>query len=396
MRTHPALVHLHLLEYAPRGDHPETDLLAQIAARFDPDLLSITVAPQAGPETDLQNHPETLQLVLYERGETAVRAAMLAGTPPGTALADWEADMLALLGFCRRHRRGVLLAERGAVYHQPEDFAAALMTHLDLELPKSTPLQGTTSIPAPLESIIAAQTVAQSLSARALNGELEASALPLAAANTQSCDPDAGFEVIRIGQQAARDAADHHQTKAATQDTEIAKLQAQLQTQNNSADIIRGDFQQELARVQKLQAARAAEATAQARTHLNQIEALQQEVAAYFQEAKQLDEGRAALEEQITTLERAAITAAQLAEKQTSDLRDGVHYLQTVEADLGRTKDNLKHREQALQDAQNHATELARQLAEREEHLQQVLHSTSWRVTGALRRTKDRLTKPKN
>jgi len=368
----PALVQLHLVDYAPQEDVFVTDILSRIIPVLDTVSVPAEVFPAVETPEELLagflTETGVWRVVFYDRAEQAVEKALLGGTLPSDALVQWQQNMQALLGFQRKHRRNVLLLDRAAVCRAPRAFVTALSAYLNLETPKADDLQADPRITGSVESVIAAQTVAQSLQARRLNGELDASSLPLEGEGGHlSCDVDASFEsyVDAQGEQ-AREKKQHT--------TQIGELKSE----NNLL--------------------------------LMQLGSVQEELEAYYLEAKRLKESCTAYEDQLHMLREKSTAASQNAKEKAgrlhdverrlhdtgNELRDTEQRIQDIEGNLHGAEAALKEREQTLEQAHHHVSQLQEQLHQREGELHHFLRSTSWRVTGPLRKMKDRLTQSKD
>ncbi|MBV1863502.1 MAG: ATP-binding protein [Rhodobacteraceae bacterium] len=434
MSSKPALVQLHLVDYAPQEDIFATNVLPRIIPVLDAVSAPTEVFPAVEtPEellADFVTEAGVWRVVFYDRAEQAVEKGLLAGTLPSEALAQWQQNMQDLLGFQRKHRRNVLLVDRAAVCRAPQGFVTALSAYLNLETPKADDLQADPRIAGSVESVIAAQTVAQSLQARRLNGELDASSLPLEGEEGHlSCDVDASFKsyvnglkdegletensllLMQLGsvQEELEDYSKHWER----QKQQVSDLEHQLQQLKQSATRAEKTLvnaQEEQAREKKQHTTQIGELKSENNLLLMQLGSVQEELEAYYLEAKRLKESCTAYEDQLHMLREKSNTAAQNAKVKTDQLHDAERRLhdagnelhdteqriQDVEGNLHGAEAALKEREQALEQAHHHVSQLQEQLHQREGELHHFLGSTSWRVTGPLRKMKDRLTQSKD
>ena len=372
MSSKPTLVQLYLVDYAAQGDVFATHMLPRIIPVLDTVSVSTEVLPAVEtPEellTGFLTETGVWRVVFYDRAEQAVEKALLTGTLPSKALAQWQQNMQDLLGFQRKHRRNVLLVDRAAVCRTPRGFVTALSAYLNLENPKASDLQADPQVAGSVESVIAAQTVAQSLQARRLNGEMDASSLPLEGEGGHlSCDIDASFKLYVKAQGEQVRSEEQH-----------ANQVGELQSENSLL--------------------------------VMQLGSVQEELEAYYLEAKRLKESCTGYEDQLHILREKSTAAAQNTAKKIdqlhdterrlhdvgNELRDAEQRIQDIEGNLHGTEAALKEREQALEQAHHHVSQLQEQLHQREGELHHFLQSTSWRVTGPLRKVKDRLTHSKD
>lgn len=206
MNSKSALTQVHLVDYVLQGSSVRTDILPEIAALFNPMNIAIEVMPEVENLENLENlvtglliDPGIWLVLFYDRAEQAVEDALLAGTLPREALAQWEQGMKVLLSIQRKHRRSVLLVDRAVLRCAPQIFARELCAYLDIDTPKTDTQKPTPRVTASIENVIAVQTVAQSLHARRLNGDLNASSLPMSEElESQHCDVDAAFQSYTV------------------------------------------------------------------------------------------------------------------------------------------------------------------------------------------------------
>lgn len=145
---------------ADRGhSDPDSDLDSDVAPAPAPALWQAGFAALMGPETGaddttgwqrvdasdpadlLHMVPEHALIVIYDAPEHALRLALQDGTPPGAALADWQARMGGLLRLYRRARRRVFLIDSSAFATDPGGLATALSDWLGRALTPQDPPQ---------------------------------------------------------------------------------------------------------------------------------------------------------------------------------------------------------------------------------------------------------------
>lgn len=426
MSSQTAMIQLHLVDYAPQGDVFSTDILPGILALLDPDRVTTTLLPPAetldGLMIDLPTEPGTWRVVFYDRAEQTVEKALHAGTPPRKALAAWEQEMQALLGFQRKHRRNVLLVDRAAAHRKPQAFAIRLSTFLNINPPKTAAPQSSTGPIASVESIIAAQTVAQSLRARRLNGELDASSLPILEGDeNHHCDVDAAFQsytaekshadeaqaaglkvendllVLQLGN-VQKELEDYFKRWNA-QEEQTSDLESQIQVlkeNTTQVDKTHLTLREDLERQQKQHKASEENVKQENSLLVMQLTNVQEELESYFLEAKQLKEACIKHEEKLAILGQESTTAALNVKALSDQLHDTEGKMQETAGHLHTTEDTLKEQGHNLEQAQHNVAQLEGQLHQREDELHHFLQSTSWRVTGPLRRMKDRLSRSKD
>lgn len=122
--------------------------------------------------------PAARFLLLFSRAEVALSRALLRKEDAGKFLEAWRAASRQLLQFQRRHRRRAVLMDATVLGRRPEVFAD-VCRHLDISPPAQT---GDAVFPIAmpvLVKLVAERLISAQPELRALQAELEASALPL-------------------------------------------------------------------------------------------------------------------------------------------------------------------------------------------------------------------------
>ena len=161
---------------------------------------------------------------------------------------------------------------------------------------------------------------------------------------------------------------DAHRAETATQKKQIANLQ------------------QDLSRVQEDQQSISAENS----LLLLQLNNVQEELETYYLKAQKLEKSCRDHEKRFQAREAELTSAAQTQLQEISEqLNSARQELETAKQELETAKADIVERDKKLEEAHQHSARV-------EDELHQILQSSSWRVTGPLRRIKDRMLQPQD
>jgi predicted nucleic acid-binding Zn-ribbon protein len=443
-------VHSHLVLVQSHDGSVLSKILPEIFEVFSADDVKFEFLSNADLDSLINGGGQAFKtpcVVFYDTAIQAVERAVLQGTFPREALAQWEENTSRLLALYRKHRRQMVLANGLTTCLAPQAFVTALESRLGLHSEKTVDLPSQELETGVVEKLIAIQTVAQSPSAKRLDGELEASALPLLI-EENSCDVDVAFATYQRGKENpeqkeetnllaiqlecaqeeletldAKEKDLEHQLcvardeiiklteglKAAEKENEHLLLQlhdiqaefevAVKQAQNDKQalnDRVAG-LEKTLAETKKQAVERSRQQLAEAvelketaekenQRLLLQLSNVQEELEVYFQEMKMLQQKLQETETHSGSLQ--AKLDKSISREHVAELEKR---LQEAEHNLKVSEDTLKQRDHEAEIFRQHQAHLQAELDLRTNELHELLSSTSWRATGPLRHLKDRL-----
>lgn len=441
MSTEKNVTTVSLMDYAPQDSYFAEKTLPELVALFDAKSVTVEVLPSIQPQGELKlpASPSAQEgknyVVFYDNAIQKVQQALKLEMAPTAALMQWQKEIKALVQFHRANRRCVLLVDRAAAARDLRGFAQTLATHLELgDLLPGTPVvpqQDTGTV----EAVIAAQTLAQSTQAKRLSSELEARSLPLGdTASLAPCDPDKAYtemaqnaelqaehDLLLLQLEAVQNEREEHYAAQVAQRDQIADLQKQItalkqkQTQEDQRHAAQlkeakakndslisqlenvkkvrdahraetatqkkqiANLQQDLSRVQEDQQSISAENS----LLLLQLNNVQEELETYYLKAQKLEKSCRDHEKRFQAREAELTSAAQ------TQLQEISEQLNSARQELETAKADIVERDKKLEEALQHSARV-------EDELHQILQSSSWRVTGPLRRIKDRMLQPQD
>ena len=436
------------MDYAPQDSYFAEKTLPELVALFDAKSVTVEVLPSIQPQGELKlpASPSAQEgknyVVFYDNAIQKVQQALKLEMAPTAALMQWQKEIKALVQFHRANRRCVLLVDRAAAARDLRGFAQTLATHLELgDLLPGTPVapqQDTGTV----EAVIAAQTLAQSTQAKRLSSELEARSLPLGdTASLAPCDPDKAYremaqnaelqaehDLLLLQLEAVQNEREDHYAVQVAQRDQIADLQKQItalkqkQTQEDQrhaaqlkeAKAKNGSLMSQLENVKKVRDAHRAETATQKKQIANlqqdlsrvqedqqsisaensllllQLNNVQEELETYYLKAQKLEKSCRDHEKRFQAREAELTSAAQTQLQEISEqLNSARQELETAKQELETAKADIVERDKKLEEAHQHSARV-------EDELHQILQSSSWRVTGPLRRIKDRMLQPQD
>lgn len=299
-------------------------------------------------------------VIFWRAAEFAVSDALSAGTPLNQAIQEWEAAHQALLGIYRKHRHSMVLVDFDQFTAAPADFAAELAAQTGLGFKGANePAEFHVD---PLYRAIAALQTLRSLPVTRMCGELEASS-------------------VRPADHAVPEDADNRRAELA-----MARYQKMLEQEKNAGQegaLLRDQIvavQEELEtshrRVKELEADKAA-AIGQSRQNellTQQLHNVQAELEEYYRELQERIKACEAYENQIKEAHM-----------------KGVALQAELEESHGHYERRLSEQTTELAERDRHIGVLEQELAESRDKVTQLLGSTSWKLTGPIRKVKDTL-----
>lgn len=361
------------------------------------------VTQVTGLEDLLAKAPQVGLIVFWRGAELAVSDDLSAGVALDQALDHWDAAHQALLGFYRKHRQNVVLLDFDAFCAAPGSFAALLQAQTGLTVSAAHSSDGFHVDP--VYRAIAALKISQSLNSLRIDGELEASSIW-----PQNRVDTGGARSIQV-------------------DAAVARYQKLMLAQNEGSEaqefsVLRlHHVQEELeASSLALKAQDALQADLQETTEANdlliqQLHAAQEELEAYYQTAQKLEQAAAEHESdaqsdlsktndllilQLHNVQEeleAYYLALQRREKDCADYESQLQAAHTrkthMQAESAAAQEHqdraFAEHSAALEHSAQRIADLERDLADSKNTVAQLLSSTSWKVTGPIRKVKDRL-----
>ncbi|WP_069301708.1 hypothetical protein [Neptunicoccus sediminis] len=310
-------------------------------------------------------------VVFWRAAEFAVSDALSAGIPLDQAIEGWKTAQQDLLGICRKHRQSVVLMDFDRFTTAPADFAAELAAQTGLGF-KGTNEPAEFHVD-PLYRAIAALQTLRSLPVTRMVGELEASSVRPADHVAPDDDNNRRAELALTHYQKMLDQEKTAGREQALQQDQIVAVQEELETSHRRMKELEAEAKAEKDEFELVNLAKSEQSSLNELLTV-QIRNLQKELA---------DSHVASLEHAKTHRDY----EAQLKEAHDKNL--------TQQAEL---EESHGHYERRLSDQQNELAErdrhigvLEQELAESRDMVTQLLGSTSWRVTGPIRKVKDSL-----
>ncbi len=166
--------------------------------------LGCAISDQTNPEhwyLAEEPRPESLFLLAYTRPEHALATAMEEGTAPGDALQRWAEHAQALVALFKSNRRQAVMIDATRAQQHPEQAAAALAGHWQLDFASVTDTKNASEPANPFYQLVATAAVQQNKSIKPLLAQLEACSLPLTEAELEA-DPSLDVDALYAGLQA--------------------------------------------------------------------------------------------------------------------------------------------------------------------------------------------------
>lgn len=322
----------------------------------------------------LARAPQVALIVFWRSAELAVTDDLSAGRALDQALGHWDTAHQALLGFYRKHRQNVVLVDFDAFCGAPGSFAALLQAQTGLTFSAAHSSNGFHVDP--VYRAIAALKISQSLNSLRIDGELEASSIwpqtrqdTGGARNIQVDAAVARYQKVMSAQTEAAEAAKANdlliqQLHAAQEELESYYLTAQKLEQ--------GAVQQE----SEAQAAAAGLSDLGKTNDLLtlQLHNVQEELEDYYLALQKREKDCADYESQLKAAHKRK-THLQAEKAAAQEHQDRVVADQTA----------------ALEASARRIADLERELGESKDTVAQLVSSTSWKVTGPIRKVKDSL-----
>lgn len=322
----------------------------------------------------LARAPQVALIVFWRSAELAVTDELSAGRALDQALDHWDTAHQALLGFYRKHRQNVVLVDFDAFCGAPGSFAALLQAQTGLTFSAAHSSNGFHVDP--VYRAIAALKISQSLNSLRIDGELEASSIwpqtrqdTGGARNIQVDAAVARYQKVMSAQTEAAEAAKANdllvqQLHAAQEELESYYLTAQKLEQ--------GAVQQEA----EAQAAAAGLSDLGKTNDLLtlQLHNVQEELEDYYLALQKREKDCADYESQLKAAHKRK-THLQAEKAAAQEHQDRVVADQTA----------------ALEASARRIADLERELGESKDTVAQLVSSTSWKVTGPIRKVKDSL-----
>lgn len=311
------------MKVAVWANDPETfsglaDLLQSWILRDQPgaisEVLHWTTPSQA--HSALAGKEDTRYLVLFETAKYAV-ARQVADVLPSESLAEWATTATEVLSLYRRNRRKMLFISPQRVMASFDDAQTVLMKHLEISTPLPDGAQINMPPPPQWAQVLAAQAIVQNPAAGRLVSELDAAMLPI---HELPVEPDAASAEV-LGQEMLLGVlqanieqvskAQMKQTQAYTKErglleAELSKAAGQYDDLNRSLERANGnvasgqadkdiltnqleELRAELKTSQEQARAEAASGQAEKDLLINQLEGLRAELKTYFVSAAELE-----------------------------------------------------------------------------------------------------------
>lgn len=344
----------------------------------------------------LARAPQVALIVFWRSAELAVTDELSAGRALDQALGHWDTAHQALLGFYRKHRQNVVLVDFDAFCGAPGSFAALLQAQTGLTFSAAHSSNGFHVDP--VYRAIAALKISQSLNSLRIDGELEASSIW-----PQTRQDTGGARNIQV-------------------DAAVARYQKVMSAQTEAAE----GLEEARAKQEAEQLASQTEAAEAAKANdllVQQLHAAQEELESYYLTAQKLEQGAV---QQESEAQAAAAGLSDLGKTNDlltlqlhnvqEELEDYYLALQKREKDCADYESQLKaahkrkthlqaekaaaqeHQDRvvadqtaALEASARRIADLERELGESKDTVAQLVSSTSWKVTGPIRKVKDSL-----
>lgn len=323
------------------------------------------VTQVTGLEDLLAKAPQVGLIVFWRGAELAVSDDLSAGVALDQALDHWDAAHQALLGFYRKHRQNVVLLDFDAFCAAPGSFAALLQAQTGLTVSAAHSSDGFHVDP--VHRAIAALKISQSLNSLRIDGELEASSIW-----PQNRVDTGGARSIQVDAAVAR----YQKLMLAQNEGSEAQELSVLQLHN-----VQEELEAYYQTAQKLEQA-AAEHESDAQSDLSktndllilQLHNVQEELEAYYLALQRREKDCADYESQL----------------QAAHTRKTHMQAESAAAQEHQDRAFAEH-SAALEHSAQRIADLERDLADSKNTVAQLLSSTSWKVTGPIRKVKDRL-----
>lgn len=341
----------------------------------------------------LAKAPQVALIVFWRSAELAVADDLSAGRALDQALDHWDAAHQALLGFYRKHRQNVVLVDFDAFCGAPGSFAALVQGQTGLTFSAAHSSEGFHVDP--VYRAIAALKISQSLNSLRIDGELEASSIwpqnrvdTGGARNIQVDAAVARYQKVVLAQSEAQDLL-VQQTR---------RMQEQLEAQEEA--LTNHETERLAAKAEQQESARATDLLMQ------QLHAAQEELEIYYVAAQQheaeaegakddLSKANDLLILQLHNVQEELEDYYLALQKREKDCADYESQLQAAHVRKARMQTEMtqaqEHQDRALDHSAQRIADLERELADSKNTVAQLLSSTSWKVTGPIRKVKDSL-----
>ncbi|MFT6076122.1 MAG: hypothetical protein ACJAZ1_003054 [Yoonia sp.] len=257
------------MKVAVWANDPETfsglaDLLQSWILRDQPRAMSEVLhwTTPLDAYSALSGKEDTRYLVLFETARYAV-ARHVADVPPSEGLAEWAATATDVLSLYRRNRRKMLFISPQRVMASFGNAQTVLMKHLEISTPLPDGVKINMPPPPQWAQVLAAQAIVQNPAAGRLVSELDAAMLPI---HELPVEPDAASAEV-LGQEMLLSVL---QTNKDILTNQLEELRVELKTSQEQArtDVESGQAEKDLL--------------------INQLDGLRTELKTYFVSAAEL------------------------------------------------------------------------------------------------------------